>query len=91
MAHPAYGDVPPARWAWLTATYSARQRDDGPAARIPVYLALTLAWWAARFAREAYQLAQGLERRRLVQRPAGWQASVPHQYERYLQLALAAL
>lgn len=44
----------------------------------------------ARFARLLYEVPRGLDER-LVTRPAGWEATAPRQYQRYLARADAAI
>lgn len=87
MAHPAYLDVPFARWQWVVSQYCTLMRDASLAERIWPYYRLMLLWWTLFFARTRYELAHGVAEKRLVQRPSGWAAGVPVKYGRYLALA----
>jgi thiamine kinase-like enzyme len=86
MAHPAYMDVPPARWEWVMDAYCDLVGDAATAIRIQAHYRMMLVWWVARVARYLYEVPRGLDER-LVARPAGWQADMRAKYEHYLGLA----
>ncbi len=91
LAHPAYRTVDAARQAWVIATYCDLRGDPDAAPRIAVYYALMLAWWVAWLARTLYEVPRGLAARRLVARPADWQADLQAKYDDYRARALALL
>jgi hypothetical protein len=86
ITHPAYRDVPAARWDWVAHGYSQLSDDRSAATRIEVYRATMLVWWVVRLARTLYEVPRGLDRR-LVERPAAWQAETTRLYQHYLDLA----
>ena len=93
VAHAAYLDVPPERWAWACDLYlsllPAAQRAAS-AERLAVYIPLMYGFWVARFARMLYEIPRGGDQR-LTPYPDGWLEAVRGRYQRYLQLAHAAL
>ncbi len=91
MAHPTYAAVPGERWDWLIGTYDATRADRTVAERIRTYYTLSLVWWVARFARMLYEIPRGLERQRLITRPATWQSDTEAKYARYLDAARTSL
>jgi hypothetical protein len=88
ISHPAYAEVPAARWDWAIETYCELRDSAGAAVRIRVYVFLMHVWWAARLARMLYEVPRGRDRR-LSERPRNWQADCQAKYERYLDLALS--
>jgi thiamine kinase-like enzyme len=90
MTHPAYMSVPSSRWDWVVDTYCNLVNHTAAATRIQVYYKFMLVWWVARLARYLYEIPQGLDKR-LVGRPADWQADMSIKYESYLGMAEALL
>jgi aminoglycoside phosphotransferase (APT) family kinase protein len=90
ITHPAYANVPTARWEWVIATYCGLRRDAGAETRIRTCELLMLAWWSARLARMLFDLDHGRDQR-LAAWPDDWRASTQARYERYLELATRAI
>ncbi|HOG47706.1 MAG TPA: aminoglycoside phosphotransferase family protein [Anaerolineae bacterium] len=91
LACPAYAAVSRTRWEGFVAACFEQCADATATIRVGTYYVLTLAWWAALSARLRYEIAHGLEERRLVERPAGWREQMPRQYEQCLARAQQAL
>jgi aminoglycoside phosphotransferase (APT) family kinase protein len=89
MTHPAYMEVPRARWEWVVDAYCDLVGDTATAIRVQAYYRVMLVWWVARVARYLYQVPRGLDER-LVARPAGWREDMQAKYEHYLRLAEGA-
>jgi aminoglycoside phosphotransferase (APT) family kinase protein len=89
ITHPTYAAVPAARQEWILHTYCRLIKGPAAEMRIRTYHKTMLLWWAIRLARYIYENPRGLDER-LAARPAGWQAKLGRQYERYLGLAEAA-
>lgn len=90
IAHAAYLDVPPERWAWVRRIYADLVGDPAVISRIDVYTLLMYGFWAGRLGRMLYQVPRGLDDRPAPW-PAGWLETVQRNYERYLDLANQAL
>lgn len=90
IAHAAYLDVPPERWAWARELYLSLSSDPGAAERVTVYTTLMYGFWVGRFARMLYEIPRGRDQR-LTPYPDGWLDGVRSRYARYLQLADDAL
>lgn len=84
--HPAYQDVPSARWDRLVQDYAGRGQDATLTLRVETYRIIMLAWWLVRWARYRYETPRGMDAR-LVSRPPGWLEEVEQQYARYLAWA----
>lgn len=90
LTHPAYAAVPPERWPWVVATYSAALGDPGASERVRVYELVLRVWWAVRWARTLYEVPRGLDPR-LVARPPGWQTEVEAALARAMETAERSL
>ena len=88
--HPAYIDVPPARWGWFIERYCAAREDMTARLRIDVYIQTMLIWWTIRLARVLYEVPRGQDKR-LVERPSGWLADKEVEYRHYLAMAQESL
>jgi aminoglycoside phosphotransferase (APT) family kinase protein len=86
MTHPAYADVPAARWTWLASAYANQQNDATAVIRIQTYYTILLVWWVVRWARYLYEVPRGLDPR-LVSRPSDWRAVTEQKYLQYLARA----
>jgi aminoglycoside phosphotransferase (APT) family kinase protein len=86
MTHPAYIEVPCARWEWVVETYRGMMGDEAMARRTQVYTRMLAVWWVARVARYLYEVPRGLDQR-LVDRPEGWETDMKAKYAHYLDLA----
>ncbi|GAB4111863.1 MAG: hypothetical protein Fur005_38970 [Roseiflexaceae bacterium] len=63
MTHPAYLEVPAARWDALIDQYTKLSADRHAPEKIATFLPLMLIWWVARNARSLYELPRGLDQR----------------------------
>ena len=88
ITHPAYEQVPTARWEWLIAAYTEQCGDPSASVRIHTYTTIMLIWWVVRAARYLYEVPCGLDPR-LVQRPPHWQAETQRKYARFVARAQA--
>jgi aminoglycoside phosphotransferase (APT) family kinase protein len=86
LTHPAYAAVPPERWPWVVATYSAAAGDPGVSQRVRVYELVLQVWWAVRWARTLYEVPRGLDPR-LAARGPTWQAEAEAAFERAVETA----
>lgn len=93
MAHPSYVDVPEAQWMYVITMYSNLSDDQSAIERIPIYHAMMLLWWAARFAFSRYQVThhQLSDDHQLVPRNASWDAPAGDRLVLYLERAANAL
>jgi aminoglycoside phosphotransferase (APT) family kinase protein len=87
-AHPAYtGDYGHSTpWMWVLDTYSALQTGEEFRERTRIYHLLSLAWWAAFFARMVREVALDPTSARWAKRPERWTEQVSRKYARYLAL-----
>ena len=86
MAHPSYANVSSSRWDWVIEQYCRLMNDTRMKTRIRTYHQIMLVWWVVRCARYLYDIPRGRDRR-LVNRPAEWQANFQAKYDHYLELA----
>jgi aminoglycoside phosphotransferase (APT) family kinase protein len=86
ITHPAYLNVPPARWEWLIDTYCRLTKDPAAAVRIQVYTKIMRVWWVARWARALHDIPRGLDRR-LTEQPDRDLVDRQAKYEHYLVAA----
>lgn len=93
VAHAAYLDVAPARWAWARELYLSLTPAAARAAaaeRLAAYIPLMYGFWVGRFARMLYEIPRGADQR-LTPYPDGWLDAVRGRYQRYLDLAEQSL
>jgi aminoglycoside phosphotransferase (APT) family kinase protein len=90
VTHAAYLGVPSDRWEWVVQLYARLTGSPDVLDRVPVYVTLNQAVWAARFGRILYAIPRGLDVR-LTPWPVGWLKTVQTQYEHYMEAALRAL
>lgn len=91
LTHPAYLSVASREWLAFTRHYLQRGGESVDVQRVAAYVEMLLVWWSIRFAEVADELARGIQRPRLIPRPANWATRVPDLYRQYLERARAAL
>ncbi|WP_420640620.1 phosphotransferase [Candidatus Leptofilum sp.] len=90
ITHPAYLDVPVARWEWVAELYGVLCGEETAVTRIHTYTTLMLIWWVTRLARTLYEIPRGLDER-LVPRDPNWQQQAEQKLAIYAQRAFAAI
>ena len=90
ITHPAYLDVPLARWAWVAELYGELVGEETAVSRIKTYTSLMLIWWVARLARALYEIPRGLDER-LVPRDPNWQQQAEQKLAIYTTRAFTAI
>ena len=90
ITHPAYLDVPLARWAWVAELYGELVGEETAVSRIKIYTSLMLIWWVARLVRALYEIPRGLDER-LVPHDPNWQQQAEQKLAIYTTRAFTAI